>query len=314
MATWNVLITAPRACQALAVYQDAMEPMGCRLRVCPPLERHDEEDLMPLVVDVDAIICGDDRISARVLHAASRLRVIAKWGTGVDSIDREAARQQGIEVCNTPDAFSDPVADSVLGYLLLFTRRLDVMTDEMRACRWTHVPLAALRECTLGIVGFGHIGRAVARRAAAFGMPMLVHDVRSVEAEAAAAGARVVGLNDLLMHSDFVTLHADLRPENRHLIDEAHLHLMRPSAVLINTARGGLVDEGALAAALAGGRLAGAALDVFEVEPLPVASPLRRLPNVYLAPHNSNSSPSAAQRVHANTIRNVLRRLGALPS
>jgi D-3-phosphoglycerate dehydrogenase len=217
-------------------------------------------------------------------------------------------------VCSTPDAFSEPVADSVLGYVLLFARRLDTMTTDMREGRWVRQPLRSLRECTLGIIGFGHIGRAVARRAAAFGMTMLVHDLRPVESEAAAADARVTDLDDLLRHADFVTLHVDLRPGNRHLIDEARLALMKPSAVLVNTARGALVDEAALAAALADARLAGAALDVFEDEPLPIDSPLRRLPNVYLAPHNSNSSPSAAQRVHANTIRNVLRELGALQS
>jgi phosphoglycerate dehydrogenase-like enzyme len=311
---WTVLITAPRACDALAVYREALEPRGCEVRSVPPVARHGEDELVPLLGDVDAIVCGDDCLTARVLGSAPRLRVIAKWGTGVDSIDHDAAQRHGIAVWNTPDAFSEPVADSVLGYVLLFARRLDAMTSDMREGRWLRLPLRSLRECSLGIVGFGHIGRAVARRAAAFGMPMLVHDLRPVDAEAVATGARVTDLDDLLRHADFVTLHTDLRPANRHLIDEARLALMRPSAVLVNTARGALVDEPALARALADGRLAGAALDVFEDEPLPDGSPLRQLPNVYLAPHNSNSSPSAAEHVHANTIRNVLRGLGALQS
>ena len=313
MPPWNVLITAPRACQAIGLYREAMEPAGCRLLVHPPVERHDEDDLLPLVGDVDAMVCGDDRISARVLDAASRLRVVAKWGTGLDSIDREAARQRGVQVCNTADAFSEPVADSVLGYLLLFARRLDVMNADVRAGRWTHLPLVSLRECTLGIIGFGHIGRAVARRAAAFGMRTLANDVRPI-ADAAGLAIEVATLDDLLANSDFITLHADLRRDNRHLIDASRLRQMRPSAVLVNTARGALVDERALADAIGAGRLAGAALDVFEDEPLPAASPLRALPNVFLAPHNSNSSPLAAQRVHANTISHVLRALGAVPS
>jgi D-3-phosphoglycerate dehydrogenase len=186
------------------------------------------------------------------------------------------------------------------------------MTADLRAGRWSRVQLKALRECTLGIVGFGHIGTAVAKRATAFSMTILACDVRPPAAAVVEElGIEVVALDELLGRSDFVTLHADLRPDNRKMIDAARLALMRPTAVLINTARGPLVDEDALVRALETGRIAGAALDVFEDEPLPAASPLRTLPNVYLAPHNANSSAWAAERVHANTIRNVLRVLEA---
>lgn len=314
MAAPTILVTAPRACQAIGVYREALEPRGWRLAVHPSAERHDEAALLPLVGDADALICGDDQVTDRVLGAAPRLKVIAKWGTGLDSIDRVAAERRGVEVCNTPDAFSEPVADSVFAYLLLFARRPDVMTAAMRAGRWERVPLVALHELTLGIIGFGHIGQAVARRAAAFRMTVLAYDVRPIDEEAGRLGARVAGLAELLAESDCVTLHADSRPDNRHLIDTAALALMRPTALLVNTARGALIDESALAAALAAGRLAGAALDVFEDEPLPASSVLRALPNVHLAPHNSNSSPSAAARVHASTIGHVVRVLGVVTS
>jgi D-3-phosphoglycerate dehydrogenase len=310
-----VLVTAPRACQVIDRYRRELGAAGCAVEAHVPSERFEEHELLPLVGDCDGIICGDDRLTDRVLAAAPRLRVIAKWGTGIDSIDLEAARRRGITVCNTLDAFTDPVADSVLAYILLFARQPDRMTAEIRDGRWLHAPLRALSECTLGIVGFGHIGTAVARRAAAFGMRILACDVRPLAGNGVAdLGMRVVPLEQLLAESDFVTLHADLRPENRKLMNATRIGLMRPSAVLINTARGPLVDEGALASALKEGRLAGAALDVFEVEPLPATSALRELPNVYLAPHNSNSSPGAAERVHANTIRNVLDRLEATMS
>lgn len=309
---WRVLVTAPRAYAVLERYRQELEAAGCTVEARAPVERFEAHELLPLVGDVDAIICGDDQIDEQVLGVAPRLKVIAKWGTGIDSIDCAAAATRGVVVCNTPDAFSEPVADSVLGYILMFARRLDQMSEEVRSGRWSHVPLRALSECTLGIVGLGNIGTAVARRAAAFRMRLLACDVRPLDRSSAGElGVGIVSLEQLLTESDFVTLHADLRPENRHLVNADRLGLMRPSAVLINTARGALVDEAALASALDAGRLAGAALDVFEVEPLPAASVLRRLSNVYLAPHNANSSLAAAERVHANTIRNVLRILTA---
>jgi D-3-phosphoglycerate dehydrogenase len=304
----RVLVTAPRALPALDRYRRELAAGGCTVHACAPIERFEEHELLPLVGDVDGIICGDDRISARVLAAAPRLKVIAKWGTGIDSIDRQAAADRGVTVCNTPAAFSDPVADSVLGYVLLFARQLDRMTCDMRNGGWSHRPLRALSECTIGIVGCGHIGTAVAERAAAFHMRMLAYDIRSLSGTAMERlGVEAVSLERVLAESDFVTLHADLRADNRKLINEARLAMMRPTAVLINTARGPLVDEAALAVALQERRLAGAALDVFDVEPLPAGSVLRTLPNVYLAPHNANSSAAAAERVHQNTIRNVLR-------
>ena len=308
MGCWNILITASRACQAIETYREALEPAGCRLFVHPPaIERHAEEQLLPLVSTIDGIVCGDDRITDRVFEAAPRLRVVAKWGTGIDGIDLEAAKRRGVFVCNTPGAFTEPVADSVLAYLLLFARRPDTMAHDMREGRWTHLPLVSLGERTLGLVGFGDIARAVARRASAFGMPVLTCDVRPIDVDAAALGVEVVSLNELLTRSDFVSLHVNLSPGTRGLMNASRIGLMKPTAVLVNTSRGALVDERALVAVLESGRLGGAALDVFEEEPLAEDSPLRRMTNVYLAPHNANSSRAAAERVHVNCISNVLK-------
>jgi D-3-phosphoglycerate dehydrogenase len=307
---WKVLVTAPRALIAIGRYQDELGAAGCEVLTVPSVERLEEEQLLPKISEVHGIICGDDRITRRVLDAAPRLRVISKWGTGIDSIDVAEARRRGIAVCNTPAAFADPVADTVLGYVLLFARGLDRMSNDMRAGEWRRLPLLSLRECTLGIVGFGATGRAVARRAAAFGMRVLAYDVQPPpEAVVRELDVFMVSLEMLLADSDFVTLHADLRADNRQFMDATRLALMKPGAILINTARGELVDEQALVDALQKTTLAGAALDVFTQEPLPAGHALRSFANVYLAPHNANASQAAAERVHTTTIRNLLHAL-----
>ena len=257
---------------------------------------------------VDGVICGDDRFTERVLKAARpRLKVIAKWGTGIDSIDADAAARLGILVCNTPDAFTHAVADTVMGYLLAFARGIPWADRDIRAGRWEKQPGISLRECTLGVIGVGNIGRAVVRRAVAFGMSVLGNDIVALPPEfVAETGLELATKDDLLRRADFVSLNCDLNPTSHHVIGPRELRLMKPTARLVNTARGPLVDEPALAAALAAGGIAGAALDVFEVEPLPEDSPLRKLDNVLLAPHNANSSPAAWQRVHENTIRNLI--------
>jgi D-3-phosphoglycerate dehydrogenase len=275
-------------------------------------ERMEEADLLEYAAKFDGAICGDDRYTARVLEAcAPRLKVISKWGTGVDSIDAEACSRLKIRLCRTPNAFTDPVADSTLGYVLAFARGLPRMDRELKAGEWRKIPGRALNECTLGVIGVGNIGKAVTLRARAFGMQVLGNDIIEIDpAFVAATGIQMTNLEDLLSKSDFVSVHCDLNPGTHHLINAKTLALMRYGAVLINTARGPLVDEPALITALQQGRLAGAALDVFEHEPLPAESPLRKLDNVMLASHNSNSSPAAWERVHWNTIKNLVEGLG----
>lgn len=276
--------------------------------VAPPVnERLDEEALLKWIGDIDGVICGDDRFTERVLQAAPKLKVIAKWGTGIDSIDRAACERLGIAVRNTPNAFSEPVADSVIGYMLCFARQLPWMDRQMKYGVWQKLPGRALHECTLGVIGVGNIGKAVVRRAGAFGMKVLGNDLVAMPTDfLQQTGLTMVAKDELLRQADFVSLNCDLNPTSFHLIGDAEFAVMKPSAVLINTARGPVVDEPALIRALQTGRIAGAALDVFEVEPLPADSPLRRMDNVLLAPHNANSSPQAWEHVHHRTIQNLL--------
>jgi D-3-phosphoglycerate dehydrogenase len=307
---WKVLISAPYLQSVLERFRPRFGARDIELVVPPVCERLSEEALLGLVQDLDGAICGDDPFTERVLASAPRLKVISKWGTGIDSIDLAACRRRGIAVRNTPGAFSDPVADSVLGYILSFARKQGEMNRDMHAGRWEKVAAVALRERTLGVIGVGSVGKTVVRRATAFGMQVLGNDIVSMPAEfIAATSVEMVSKDELLRRSDFVSVNCDLNPTSFHLLDERAFGLMKRTAFVINTARGPVIDEHALIVALREGRVAGAALDVFEVEPLPLDSPLLGMDNVLLAPHNANSSPSDWEAVHEKTIQNLIEEL-----
>jgi len=304
---WKILVSATYLQPVIDRYRPWLAEHDIEVVLPPVNERMEEADLLPWVGDIDGAICGDDRFTARVLDAAPRLKVISKWGTGIDSIDQVVCRQRGITVCNTPNAFSEPVADTVLGYILCFARGLLVLDQHMKAGIWQKTQGRALRECTLGVIGVGNVGKAVVRRAVAFGMRVLGNDPVAMPADfLAATGITMVSKEDLLRQADFVSLNCDLNSTSFHLMDTAAFGLMKPDAVIINIARGPITEEPALVAALRAMQIAGAALDVFEEEPLPADSPLRWMDNVLLAPHNANASPEAWERVHQGTIKNLI--------
>jgi D-3-phosphoglycerate dehydrogenase len=296
-------------------FRPVLERHGLDLLVPEVQERLEEADLLKYAGQFDGAICGDDCYSARVLEAcAPRLKVISKWGTGIDSIDAAACTRLGIKLYRTLNAFTLPVADTVMGYILAFARRQLWMDRAMKAGVWEKIPGRALNECTLGVIGVGNIGKVLTRRARAFGMKVLGNDIIEIDhAFIVETGIQMADLDSLLVESDFVSVNCDLNPTSHHLINARTLNRMRSTAVLINTARGPIVDEAALVAALKAGTIGGVALDVFEVEPLPADSPLKQMDNVMLAPHNSNSSPAAWEQVHWNTIRNLFEGLG-IPS
>ena len=303
----RVMISAPYMVPVVDRFRPHFAAAGVEVFVPRVEERLEEADLLPIIGDVDGVICGDDRFTRRVLERAPRLRCISKWGTGIDSIDRVACIDLGIRLCNTPNAFTIPVADSAFAYLLAFARRTFEMDTAMKRGEWEKLPGFTLAEKTLGVIGVGNIGREVTRRARAFGMRVLGHDPVAPPAEfVASTGIEMTSLDRLLTESDCVTLHTDLNATSQHLINASTLARMRRGAYLINTSRGPVVHEKALVEALRIGHLAGAGLDVFEFEPLPLNSALRSMPNALIAPHNSNSSPAAWERVHQNTVRNLL--------
>ncbi len=309
---YQILFTAPYMIPFVDRFRPIFDKYDLELIVPDVQERMEEADLLQYAGQFDGAICGDDRYTARVIQAcAPRLKVISKWGTGIDSIDAEACSRYHVRIGRTPNAFTLPVADTVLGYMLAFARRQPWMDQEMKSGKWEKMPGKALNECTLGIIGVGNIGRAVTRRARAFGMKVYGTDIIEIDhVFITETGIEMTSLQSLLAAADFISVNCDLNPSSHHLINRDTLASVKPDAVLINTARGPIVDEEALIEALQTQRLAGAALDVFEYEPLPAESPLMKMENVMLAPHNSNSSPAAWERVHWSTIRNLMEGLG----
>ena len=308
----TILFSAPYMLPFVERFRPVLDHFGISLILPEVDERLEEADILKYAGQFDGTICGDDRYTLRALEAcAPRLKIISKWGTGVDSIDAVACARLGIRIGRTPNAFTLPVADTVMGYILAFARRLPWMDKAMRTGEWEKIPGKALHEQTLGIIGVGAIGKTLTRRARAFGMQVIGTDVIEVDhVFVAETGIRMMNLDKLLADADFISLNCDLNPSSYHLINAGNLARLKPTAVLINSARGPLVKEVDLIAALLNRQLAGAALDVFEEEPLPHDSPFFTMDNVLLAPHNANSSPAAWERVHWNTIKNLLDGLG----
>jgi D-3-phosphoglycerate dehydrogenase len=307
MSRWRVLITTPQLQRTISAHKARFDERDIELLVPPVVQQLSEDELIALLPGVDGAVVGDDPFTERVLVAGDRLRVISKWGVGIDNIDVAAARERGITVTNTPGAFGDEVADVVIGYLVLLARHLHLVDGAVRGGRWFKPEGVSLAGRTMGVVGLGDIGRSVVKRAVAMEMRVLGAEVLVERAEAAERlGAEVVPLPALMRDSDVVSLNCPLTAENRHMIDADALASMKTGAWIINTARGGLIDEAALAVVLETGHLAGAALDVFENEPLPDDSPLRRLDNVFLGAHNSSNTAEAVYRTSERAIDNLL--------
>jgi D-3-phosphoglycerate dehydrogenase len=271
-----------------------------------------EDRVIEMARNADAILVVRADMSVRVLDALPRLRVIGRYGIGVDNIDLDAADARGIAVVNAPGFCAREVADHTMALLLACSRKVEPLHAALMRGDWGRniaSPMHALYTRTLGLVGFGQIGREVAKRAQAFGITVLAHDPLQDAAAIRVHGAEPAALDDLLARSDFVSLHLPLLPTTKHLVGAKALAAMKPTAFVINTSRGPLIDEAALAGALAARRIAGAALDVFEVEPLPADSPLRKLPGVLLTPHVgglSDEGQVVLRRMVAGAMADVL--------
>jgi D-3-phosphoglycerate dehydrogenase len=306
----KILVTAPYLQPVLQDYMHIFKENDMEVIVPRVEERLSEAELLEIIGDIDGVISGDDKFTAHVLQSAPKLKVISKWGTGIDSIDQDTARQLKIVIRNIPGAFNEPVADHVLGLMLSFARQIPWITEEMRAGRWKKLPCFSLAGKTLGMIGVGNTGKSVIRRAGCFQMRLIGNDISDMPAEfIEETGITMVNKEIILRESDFVTVNCDLNPTSYHLMGKEEFSLMKPTAFFINVARGPLVDEPALLEALQKGQIAGAGLDVFEEEPLPSDSPLLKMTNVLLSPHNANSSAEHWKRIHEKSIANLLEEL-----
>lgn len=309
----KVLISAPymlRATERPKV-ESLLKELPVEVTWADVHERLEEEDLLPIIGQFDGLICGDDRLTDRVYEAATRMKVVVKWGTGIDSLNASSAESRGIKLFRTPEAFTQPVADTTLCYILAFSRGLRENDSLMKRGEWDKPPSSALFETTVGIVGFGAIGRAVARRLRPFGCRILANDAKGVSPSAQLEyGVEEADLYSICRESKFITFHTDLNSTSHHLFGDEAVAQCRQKPYVINTSRGPVVDERALVDGLRKGVIAGAGLDVFEQEPLALDSPLRGMSNVYLASHNSNSSSACWLRVHRNSVQMLAKGLG----
>ena len=264
-----------------------------------------EAELIEALDGVVATVAGIEPYTERVLAAAPGLKVIARVGVGYDMVDVAAATRHGVAVAMAFGTNHEAVADHTLALMGAAAHRIVEYDRRVRAGGWGTFLHGQLHEATVGVIGFGRIGRAVAKRCLGFSMNVLIADPVADAETVARLGYRLVELDELLRQSDFVSVHAALSAETHHLIDARRLARMKPTAILINTARGGLIDEQALVQALTGGRLGGAALDVFEIEPLP-DGPLRHLEQVVLTPHVAGLSAASLRAMAHRASENIL--------
>lgn len=284
----------------LSAEESAAKGLGATFVVVPP-----GADASREVVDADIVLTGDAQVDPALIASTERCRAIIAFGIGFDHIDVDACNEAGIVIVNHPGVWTDEVSTHAVALILAFSRQLVLANDRLRQRDGWMPELVALqgseatlRDATLGIVGFGRIGRMVARKMQPFGLKLLVHDPYIDPEVPREYGGEAVPFKELLANADFVSVHTPLTKETTHLFDEAAFAAMKPGAVFVNTARGRIQDEQALLRALESGRLRGAGLDVFEVEPVDPGNPLIGRPDVIATPHSAYYSPRAIAGLH----------------
>jgi D-3-phosphoglycerate dehydrogenase len=290
-----ILVTCRQMQVELPRHRERIEELGYDV-VAPELagrQQFTAAELLEYSPRLVGIIAGDDELNREFFEGAPKLKTVIRWGIGMDSVDHDAAREHGVTVRNTPGVFGQEVADAAFGYILSLARGYIAVDAAVRRGEWPKVEGVTLAGARLGVVGFGSIGREIAKRGRGFDMNVVAFDPF---VDTAPAGVSMVDLDKLLATSRFIVLACPLTPETFHLINADRLALVRPDAYLVNVARGPVVVEAHLIDALTSGRLAGAALDVFEVEPPPLNSELRTLPTVVLGAHNGSNTREGVMR------------------
>lgn len=306
---WNVLVSCPHLQSTIDKYYSLFEEHNIEIDL-PKVEQNlSEGELLNIINKYDGVIAGDDKFTKKVLEKAEKLKVISKWGIGIDGIDLDAANKLGIKVYNTQNVFAEEVSDIVIGYIILLSRKLHIIDRIVREGKWKDAQLrgTSLNGKTLGIVGVGSIGQAVTRKAVSVGMNILGYDVYELPSQfTAEIGIKQVSFDELIKKSDFISLNCNLTFSNFHMINEKEFSMMKNGVYIINTARGPLINESALEKAIKEGKVGGVALDVFEYEPLPLNSSLRQLENCIFGAHNSSNTYEAVMRVNEFAIKNLI--------
>lgn len=292
---------------------DYLRQRGHETRHEPLRGRRSADDLVRILDGVEGALIANEPMTAEVLEQAPTLKAVVRTGVGYDSVDIEAAARLGILVSNLPGINANAVAEYTIGLMLAASRHLVELATGVADGRWPRTDGHELRGSTLGLIGFGASARAVVPLAQAFGMRVLCHTSMDPAARADAADVEFVDLDSLLSASDVVSIHTALTPRTRSLIDERVLAAMKPSAVLVNTARGPIVDEAALAHAVRTGVIAGAALDVTEVEPLPADSVLRGVPGLTVYSHMAGQTAEARDAAGLEGAAELARALDGTP-
>lgn len=287
---------------------DVLAEAGCELVQADMSQKMTEERLIELLADVDGAIVGVVPLTARVLENAPKLKVVSAHGVGVDHIDVKAAARQGVIVANCPGTNDQPVADLAIGLMIAIARKIPSVDRELRQGHWGRHSGSELWNKTLGLIGLGRIGRGVAKRALGFDIKVLAYDPYVSQEQVRSLDVSLTSFDEVIAASDFLSLHAVLNDETRNMMGAAQFRAMKPSAYLINTSRGGLVDEAALYQALTEGQIAGAALDTFVNEP-PLGSPLLQLDNLVVTPHIGAHTKEAIERVGVLAAQNVVQAL-----
>ena len=312
--SYKVLVT-DYAWPNLDIERSVLAKIGAELVV--PTHGGSQDELAALAPDVDAILVNWNGCTAKVIAAAAKCVNITRYGVGVDNIDIDEATKRGIVVCNVPDYCMDEVSNEAMAFLLAGARRQMLYNDAIRAKVWgvkVGMPFPRLRGLTLGIIGFGRIGKAVAPKALPFGLRILVYDPYIDQKEITDRGCIPASFETLLKESDFITLHVPLTPETNGMINEKALRMMKPTAWLINTSRGPVVDTKALYKVMKEGHLAGAGLDVLPQEPPDWNDPIFTLPNITFTPHSAfYSEGSLAELLEKASTRVVEALSGQVP-
>jgi D-3-phosphoglycerate dehydrogenase len=303
-----ILVTCRQMQVELPRHRERIENLGYKV-LAPDLgdrQQFSADELLEFGSGLVGIIAGDDELSREFFAGASHLKTVIRWGVGMDSVDQAAAKEHGVTVRNTPGVFGQEVADCAFGYILMLARGYLEVDAAVRRGEWTKLEGITLAGNRLGVVGFGAIGQEIAKRGRGFDMDVVAFDPFVVSTP---TGVPLVDLETLLSTSRFIVLACPLTDTTYHLINADRLALVRPEAYLINVARGPVVVEADLTEALRSGRLAGAALDVFEVEPLPETSELRTFPNVILGAHNGSNTREGVTRASQTAVDFLLEEL-----